>query len=343
MGDITRYKFELKKGCLLEPREVNFSDIIGNRESAEIIQRHLAKMDRNTIAAGDAAQPGLLLYGPPGTGKTMFAKACAWEAKLPFLNVRSTDLITAYTGVNKMKVRALFSLAKELADESGGSCIIFMDEIECIGKLYTGPNESPINELRLDIAAEMKQSESKVFFLGATNFLDDIDKDFLAIFERIYVDVPLSNKDKEGFLRNRLIKSDNDIAITHLKHLNYKTAPTGSGSKKLYKSGDIADLWVNQASILNISEATSFYQQAGMDDEMIIQPDMCVVEYDPAMFEGTTPSKINIKMIDASWAAHYFMPKKLTLLDLLKTDIGGLGASVDQTQRDQKEQEEYED
>jgi len=334
-GGHSKFKLEIRKECLLDPLpKIEFGDIIGN-ESAKKQMRDLIKIIYgNKYRSGEEGINGLILYGPPGTGKTLFAKACANEMHVPFLNVRTTNLLTPYEDDNKKRMQSLFELAKELAAENEGICMIFMDEIESIGRNYD--DDTFINQMRSYLQGEIDQCGPEVYLLGATNYINDIDSNFMKNFQNtIQVDIPLTKKEKVNFLKVKLSRSDNDINFDLLNNLYYKTAPIGQNKDKKYKSGDIADLWVNQSSILNITTATSFYQQAGIDDEMIIQPDMCVVEYDKDMYT-VPPDKFNIKIIDAPWASRYFMPKRLTLLDLFKTDISGLGASVSEKERQKK-------
>lgn len=113
---------------------IHFSDVAGEDEAkeslAEIVD-YLHNTDKYS-EVGASMPKGLLLVGPPGTGKTMLAKAVAGEADVPFFSISGSEFIEMFVGMGASKVRDLFQQAKEKAP-----CIVFIDEIDTIGKSVT--------------------------------------------------------------------------------------------------------------------------------------------------------------------------------------------------------------
>lgn len=122
---------------------------------------------------------GALLTGPPGTGKTMIAKAVAGEAGVPFLSLAGPDFVEMFVGVGASRVRDLFKKAKERAP-----CIIFIDEIDAIGKKRSGRqgagNDEKNNTLnQLLVEMDGFGTDTNVVVLAATNRSDILDKALL--------------------------------------------------------------------------------------------------------------------------------------------------------------------
>ncbi|MFO8087337.1 MAG: ATP-dependent zinc metalloprotease FtsH [Bacteroidales bacterium] len=175
---------------------VNFKDVAGLEEAKievmEIVD-FLKEPDRFTNLGGKIPK-GALLVGPPGTGKTLLAKAVAGEAQVPFFSMSGSDFVEMFVGVGASRVRDLFKQAKEKAP-----CIIFIDEIDAIGRArgknpMTGSNDERENTLN-QLLTEMDgfSSNAGVIILAATNRADMLDKALLRAgrFDRqIQVELP---------------------------------------------------------------------------------------------------------------------------------------------------------
>jgi len=175
---------------------VNFKDVAGLEEAKvevmEIVD-FLKKPEKYTNLGGKIPK-GALLVGPPGTGKTLLARAVAGEAEVPFFSLSGSDFVEMFVGVGASRVRDLFKSAKEKAP-----CIIFIDEIDAIGRSrgknqITGGNDERENTLN-QLLSEMDgfAANTGVIILAATNRADVLDKALLRAgrFDRqIHVELP---------------------------------------------------------------------------------------------------------------------------------------------------------
>jgi len=175
---------------------INFSDVAGLEEAKvevmEIVD--FLKNPSKYTNLGGKIPKGALLVGPPGTGKTLMAKAVAGEAKVPFFSISGSDLVEMFVGVGASRVRDLFHQAKEKAP-----CIIFIDEIDAIGRArgrnaITGANDERENTLN-QLLTEMDGfgTNAGVIILAATNRADILDRALMRAgrFDRqIYIELP---------------------------------------------------------------------------------------------------------------------------------------------------------
>ena len=180
--------------------DVTFADVAG-LEEAKIEIKEIVDFLKNPTKytkLGGKIPKGALLVGPPGTGKTLLAKAVAGEAKVPFFSMSGSDFVEMFVGVGASRVRDLFANAKAKAP-----CIIFIDEIDAIGRargksLASGANDERENTLN-QLLTEMDgfTPNAGVIILAATNRAEILDPALLRAgrFDRqIYVELPDVNE-----------------------------------------------------------------------------------------------------------------------------------------------------
>lgn len=174
---------------------VTFKDVAGQEEAKESVVELVDFLHNpgKYTAIGAKLPKGALLVGPPGTGKTLLAKAVAGEAKVPFFSLSGSDFVEMFVGVGASRVRDLFKQAEENAP-----CIIFIDEIDSIGKSrdsrYGGGNDEREQTLNA-LLAEMDGFDSSkgILILAATNRPEVLDPALLRpgrFDRRIIVDSP---------------------------------------------------------------------------------------------------------------------------------------------------------
>ena len=202
---------------------VTFKDVAGLSEAKEEIEEivEFLKNPSRYTEIGGKIPKGALLVGPPGTGKTLLAKAVAGEANVPFFSLSGSDFVEMFVGVGASRVRDLFKQAKEKSP-----CIIFIDEIDAIGRargrnLNMGSNDERENTLN-QLLTEMDGfgTNSGIIILAATNRADILDKALLRAgrFDRqITVDLPDLNDRKEIFkVHLRPVKIDDTVDVEFL-------------------------------------------------------------------------------------------------------------------------------
>ena len=199
---------------------ISFKDVAGlegaKYEVEEIVD--FLKNPKKYTELGGKIPKGALLVGPPGTGKTLLAKAVAGEAKVPFFSLSGSDFVEMFVGVGASRVRDLFRTAKEKAP-----CIIFIDEIDAIGRArgknaISGANDERENTLN-QLLTEMDgfSTNTGVIILAATNRADILDRALLRAgrFDRqIHVELPNANERKgifEVHVKNLKLCSDVDL------------------------------------------------------------------------------------------------------------------------------------
>lgn len=194
-----------------------FSDVIGAKNAIRELQqfiRYISRPEYYEMMGLDMPR-GVLLYGPPGTGKTKLARAAAGESGVSFLAVSASDFAQPYVGTGEQKIRDLFAAAKR-----NSPAIIFIDEIDTIGKERTGSEtthhaEKLLNVLLTEMDGFSGARKNQVFVMAATNFDIDgsksgkrvrIDPALARRFPtQIYVDLP-SRKERVQYIEMRLKK-----------------------------------------------------------------------------------------------------------------------------------------
>lgn len=213
--------------------KVDFTDVAG-LEEAKVEVREIVdflKLPKKYTDLGGKIPKGVLLVGPPGTGKTLLAKAVAGEANVPFFSMSGSDFVEMFVGVGASRVRDLFKQAKEKAP-----CIIFIDEIDAIGRARGrnpnfGSNDERENTLN-QLLTEMDGfgNNSGVILMAATNRADILDKALMRAgrFDRqIHLELPDINERKEIFnVHLKPIKLETNLDIDFLA----KQTPGFSGA-----------------------------------------------------------------------------------------------------------------
>lgn len=202
---------------------INFTDVAG-LEEAKVEVMEIVDFLKNPTKytnLGGKIPKGALLVGPPGTGKTLLAKAVAGEAKVPFFSISGSDFVEMFVGVGASRVRDLFKQAKEKAP-----CIIFIDEIDAIGRArgknaITGANDERENTLN-QLLTEMDGfgTNQGVIILAATNRADILDRALLRAgrFDRqIHVELPDLEERKAIFkVHSKVLIMDETVNIDFL-------------------------------------------------------------------------------------------------------------------------------
>ena len=202
---------------------VTFSDVAGLEEAkVEIMEIvDFLKNPGKYTHLGGKIPKGALLVGPPGTGKTLLAKAVAGEAKVPFFSISGYDFVEMFVGVGASRVRDLFRQAKEKAP-----CIIFIDEIDAIGRArgrnaITGANDERENTLN-QLLTEMDgfATNAGVIILAATNRADILDRALMRAgrFDRqIYLELPDLEERKAIFgVHIKPLKLEQNVDVSFL-------------------------------------------------------------------------------------------------------------------------------
>lgn len=237
---------------------VTFKDVAGQDEAKESVVELVDFLHNPGKYAeiGAKLPKGALLVGPPGTGKTLLAKAVAGEAKVPFFSLSGSDFVELYVGVGASRVRDLFKQAEENAP-----CIIFIDEIDSIGKSrdskYGGGNDEREQTLNA-LLAEMDGFDSSkgILILAATNRPEVLDPALLRpgrFDRRVIVDTP----DLQGRLETLKVHSK-DVKMDETVNLE-EIALATSGAV----GSDLANM-INEAAINAVKAGRKAISQADL-------------------------------------------------------------------------------
>lgn len=242
--------------------KVTFNDVAGVDEAKEELQEviEFLKDPKKFERLGGKIPKGVLLVGPPGTGKTLLAKAVAGEAGVPFYSLSGSDFVEMFVGVGASRVRDLFEQGRAAAKKSGKGCIIFIDEIDAVGRQrFAGigggndEREQTLNALLVEM--DGFNSVSGLILIAATNRPDTLDPALLrpGRFDRqVVVGLPDING-REGILKVHVknIKLGEEVNLRRIAQLT------------VYFSGaDLANV-CNEAALL---AARRNKDKVGMDE-----------------------------------------------------------------------------
>lgn len=237
---------------------VNFKDVAGQDEAKESLQEVVDFLHnpKRYTDIGAKLPKGALLVGPPGTGKTLLAKAVAGEAGVPFFSLAGSDFVEMFVGVGASRVRDLFKEAQKMAP-----CIIFIDEIDAIGKSrdsrYGGGNDEREQTLN-QLLAEMDGFDTSkgLLILAATNRPEVLDKALLRpgrFDRRIIVDKP----DLKGRLETLKVHSK-DVKMDESIDLDALALATAG-----LVGSDLANM-INEAAINAVKNGRQLVNQADL-------------------------------------------------------------------------------
>ncbi|MDC7287053.1 ATP-dependent zinc metalloprotease FtsH [Blautia schinkii] len=242
---------------------IKFSDVAGEDEAKELLTEIVDYLHNpHKYADIGASMPkGALLVGPPGTGKTLLAKAVAGEAEVPFFSISGSEFVEMFVGMGAAKVRDLFKQANEKAP-----CIVFIDEIDTIGKKrdgagFTGGNderEQTLNQLLTEM--DGFDGSKGVVILAATNRPDSLDPALLRpgrFDRRIPVELPdLQGREEILKVHAKKIKIADSVRFDEIA----KAAAGASGA-------ELANV-VNEAALRAVRDGRKFATQADFEESI---------------------------------------------------------------------------
>ena len=328
---------------------IKFSDVAGEDEAKDSLQEVVEYLHNPTKYRDIGAKmpKGILLVGPPGTGKTMLAKAVAGESEVPFFSISGSEFVEMFVGMGAAKVRDLFKQAKEKAP-----CIVFIDEIDAIGKKRGGAalggndeREQTLNQLLTEM--DGFEDNAGVIILAATNRPESLDP-ALTRPGRFDRQVPVTLPDLQG-----------RVAILKVHAAKIKTAPSIDYDKvaRMASGASGAELAniVNEAALRAVRDHRPYATQEDMEEsiEIVIagyqkkhailtDKEKCIVSYHEighalvAALQSHTAPVQKITIIPRTSGAlgytmqveqgnHYLMNKE-EMLDQIATLTGGRAA-----------------
>lgn len=328
---------------------IKFSDVAGEDEAKDSLKEVVSYLHNPSRykEIGAKMPKGILLVGPPGTGKTMLAKAVAGESEVPFFSISGSEFVEMFVGMGAAKVRDLFKQAKEKAP-----CIVFIDEIDAIGKKRGGAaiggndeREQTLNQLLTEM--DGFEDNTGVIILAATNRPESLDP-ALTRPGRFDRQVPVGLPDLQG--REAILKV-HASKIKHAPDIDYnKVARMASGAS----GAELANI-VNEAALRAVRDHRSYATEEDMEAsiEVVIagyekkhailsDKEKCVVSYHEighalvAALQSHSAPVQKITIIPRTSGAlgytmqvdkgnHYLMTKE-ELMDQIATLTGGRAA-----------------
>jgi cell division protease FtsH len=239
---------------------VNFNSVAGNEEAKESTQElvDFIKNPEKYAKYGARLPRGVIFYGSPGTGKTLMAKAVAGEAGVPFFAVSGSDFVQVYVGVGASRIRDLFKKARDY-----GKCVIFIDEIDALGKKRDGGVDGGGNDERDQtlnaLLSEMSgfNDNEGIVVIAATNRLDILDEALLrpGRFDR-HIEIELPD-----------IKSRLKILELHAKNkpLDKSVDLEKVAQQTVYFSGAKLENLLNEAAIIAAKRSSGSIKEEDLD------------------------------------------------------------------------------
>ena len=241
---------------------IKFSDVAGEDEAKDSLKEVVSYLHNPSRykEIGAKMPKGILLVGPPGTGKTMLAKAVAGESEVPFFSISGSEFVEMFVGMGAAKVRDLFKQAKEKAP-----CIVFIDEIDAIGKKRGGAaiggndeREQTLNQLLTEM--DGFEDNTGVIILAATNRPESLDPALTRpgrFDRRVPVELPdLKGREEILKVHAKKIKVAEDVDFN-------KVARMASGAS----GAELANI-VNEAALRAVRDGRKFATQADLEESI---------------------------------------------------------------------------
>lgn len=243
-------------------KKVTFNDVAGLTEEKEELEEvvEFLKNPGRFIKIGARIPKGVLLVGPPGTGKTLLAKAVAGEANVPFFSISGSDFVEMFVGVGAARVRDLFAEAKKHSP-----CIVFIDEIDAIGKKRDGgkyggndEREQTLNQLLTEM--DGFEGNNGVIILAATNRPESLDPALTRpgrFDRRVPVELPdLAGREAILKVHAKKIKASDDVDL----HTIARMASGASGA-------ELANI-INEAALRAVRSGRTVVNESDLEESI---------------------------------------------------------------------------
>ena len=262
MGNAMQFGKSSAKVYIASETGIKFSDVAGEEEAKENLMEIVDFLHnpQKYQAIGAKMPKGVLLVGPPGTGKTLLAKAVAGEADVPFFSISGSEFVEMFVGMGANKVRDLFRQANEKAP-----CIVFIDEIDTIGKKRDGSGmggnderEQTLNQLLTEM--DGFEASKGVVILAATNRPETLDPALLRpgrFDRRVPVELP-DLRGREDILKvhAKKVKLGDDVDLNAIA----RAASGASGA-------ELANM-INEAALRAVRQGRQYVNQSDLQESI---------------------------------------------------------------------------
>ena len=262
MGNAMQFGKSSAKVYIASETGIKFSDVAGEEEAKENLMEIVDFLHnpQKYQSIGAKMPKGVLLVGPPGTGKTLLAKAVAGEANVPFFSISGSEFVEMFVGMGANKVRDLFRQANEKAP-----CIVFIDEIDTIGKKRDGSGlsgnderEQTLNQLLTEM--DGFEASKGVVILAATNRPETLDPALLRpgrFDRRVPVELP-DLKGREDILRvhAKKVRLGDDVDLNAIA----RAASGASGA-------ELANM-INEAALRAVRQGRQYVNQSDLQESI---------------------------------------------------------------------------
>ena len=314
---------------------ITFNDVAGEDEAKELLTEIVDFLHnpQKYQEIGAVCPKGALLVGPPGTGKTLLAKAVAGEAHVPFFSISGSEFVEMFVGMGASKVRDLFKQAQQMAP-----CIVFIDEIDTIGKKRDGQGfsgnderEQTLNQLLTEM--DGFDASKGVVILAATNRPDSLDPALLRpgrFDRRIPVELPdLKGREEILKVHGKKVRLSDNVDFNAIA----RAASGASGA-------ELANM-VNEAALKAVRENRKFVTQADLEESI----ETVIAGYQKKNQVLSTKEKLIVSYHEighALVAALQTNSAPVTKITIIPRTSGALGYTmqVDEEERNLMSQEE---